>query len=55
MAKYKVHEYGEPKAEGRTAIVEANSKEEAIANSPFQKWGATAILIEEETGNSSPL
>ena len=51
MAKYKVHEYGkikELKAEGRTAIVEANSKEKAIVKSLFQKWGATAILIEED-------
>ena len=49
MVKWLVHEYGEPKAEGRTAIVEANSKEEAIKQSPFQEWGTTAILKADES------
>lgn len=45
LKTFKVHEYGEAKAEGRTAVVKAHSKEEAIKKSPFQEWGATAIEI----------
>lgn len=44
--KYKVYEYGEAKNEGRSEIVEAGSKEEAIKKSSFQEWGATAHKIE---------
>ncbi len=45
LKTFRVHEYGEAKAEGRTAIVKAHDEKEAIKKAPFQEWGANAIEI----------
>ena len=45
MPRFRVNEYGEAKAEGRSFIIEAIDEEEALKKAPCQEWGAIVIRL----------